>query len=68
MTFEISKEEAQYILNALGQRPFAEVYKIIRTMQEQAAKQIAQQDGRSAAVDDHPTADLQVLEQRQRGQ
>lgn len=37
--FELSREETNVVLNALAQRPFAEVYGVIGKFQQQASEQ-----------------------------
>jgi hypothetical protein len=41
LTFNFTVDEANYLLNALGARPFAEVSGLINNIQGQAAPQLA---------------------------
>mgnify|MGYP000211552772 CR=1 len=43
MTFELTKQEAEVVLNALAQLPFAHVAALITKLQQQAQAQLAEE-------------------------
>ncbi len=49
VTLEVTVEDLNVILAALGERPFSQVYALIGKIQEQAAEQLGADD--SEAVD-----------------
>jgi hypothetical protein len=55
MNFEFDDQQAQYIVNALAQRPYGEVFELMGSIQRQVA---TQQQQRLQAVPQPTTPDL----------
>lgn len=45
LTFQLTVEEANLILDALGEQPFIKVHQLISKIQEQASRQLQSQSG-----------------------
>lgn len=56
LALEVTIDEANLILEGLGQLPFIRVYSLITKIQEQAAKQLGGQGIESASGDAKPPA------------
>lgn len=50
LKFELSLDDANKVINALGHRPYVEVAGVVSTLQQQAAPQIAAQEKRDAKL------------------
>jgi hypothetical protein len=49
ITLELEVEQVNQILDALGQQPFAQVYQLIASIQQQAQNQLADPAGEERA-------------------
>lgn len=55
LEFELTLAEANQILDALGQQPYANVYELVSNIQSQASRQIQARDEQK---DDNPPAQV----------
>lgn len=54
INLNLTIDEANLVLEALGNLPFARVYTLIGKIQEQAGQQLKQAEGQAAAGDNPP--------------